>query len=189
MVLECHLLYDAFPHVILAWPWFWARSIFAPSVGFGNIHQGTLTTKDAGLVGMRCCQYSDLGGRWWLVCWEVGNWVFTLVIGADVSAWFEIWASRPCRGVGKSSLGVLPSFLLGLYLFCLYQHMYPIFELIRVNKVDLGDFHKFNEFYLHSISEKLDEELTIGSSIVLCLDKVLLELKEELFNWFWLFLP
>lgn len=62
--------------------------------------------------------------------------------------------------------------------------MYPIIELIRADKVDLGDLHKLDEFLFDSILEELDEELAICSGIVLCLNKALLELKEEFFNQF-----
>ena len=155
MVVECDLLNDVFPHVILAWPWLWAHGAFALGMGFGNVYQGALTTEGAGLVWVRCCWHSRLGRRGF-IHQEVGNQIFALVIEADIGVHPGVGTPRFHRDIRRNSWGVLLSLLLGLNSLHLNQSMYPIVELIWIDEVDLGDFHKFNKFLFDGVMKELN---------------------------------
>ena len=83
---KCHLANDVFPYVVFTWPWFGAFRAFAFCASLGYVHWGALTSEGAGLIEVDCCRRSRFcGGRSRnLVCREIGNWIFALVVRADV---------------------------------------------------------------------------------------------------------
>ena len=120
---------DAFPYVVLAWPWFRAFHAFAFCASFGNVHRGTLTSEGASLIWVNCCQHSRFyGGRSHsLVCREVGDQIFALIVQADVIVPIPgIGIPRLGGGIRMASQGSLPSLLLGLDPFHLDQGMDPV---------------------------------------------------------------
>ena len=103
---ECHLADDAFSHVVLTWPRFGAFRAFAFCMSLGDIHRDALTSEGAGLIWMDCCWHSRFcGGRSRsLVHREVGDWVFALVVWADViGPVSRVRVPRLCGGVGMAS--------------------------------------------------------------------------------------
>ena len=136
LISKCHLADDTFPYVVLTWPWFWAFHAFAFCASLGYVHWGALTSKGAGLIWVNCCQHSRFCSRrsHSLVRREVGDWVFALIVWADI-IWpvSRIHVPRPCRGVGMASWGSLPSLLLSLDPFRLDQGVDPVVKFVWVD--------------------------------------------------------
>ena len=106
LISKCHLADDVFPYVVLTWPWFRAFHAFALCLSLGDVHQGTLTSKGASLVWMNCCWHSGFCSRrsCGLVHQEVGNWIFGLVVWADIiQPVSRVHVPRSCGGVGMAS--------------------------------------------------------------------------------------
>ena len=158
LVSKGHLADDLFSHVVLTWPWFWVFHAFTFCISLEEIYWGALTTKGASLVWMNCCQCSGFcRGDHRLVHWEVGDGVFALIVQANVIwSWTRVHIPRPCWSIGGHSWGGLPSLLLSLGLFHLDQGMNPVIKIVWVNKLDLGNLHKFHQTLFYSIPSYLD---------------------------------
>ena len=93
---------DLFSHVVLTWPQFRAFCTFAFCVSLGEIHWGVLTSKGASLIGVNWCWHSRFcsGRSHSLVCQEVGDGIFALVIQADViGPILRVCVPRSCGGI------------------------------------------------------------------------------------------
>ena len=83
---KCHLVDDTFSYVVLTWPRFRAFRTFAFCASLGYVHRGAPTSEGASLIGVNCCRRNGFcGGRsCGLVHQEVGDWIFALIVWADV---------------------------------------------------------------------------------------------------------
>ena len=136
LIPKGHLVNDAFSYVVLTWPQFRAFRVFAFCASLGDIHWGALTSKGAGLIWVNCCQCSRFCNRRsrGLICQEVGDGIFALVVWADV-IWpvSRVCIPRLCGGIRMASQGSFPSLLLSLDPLCLDQGVDPVIKFVWVD--------------------------------------------------------